>query len=425
MKKIIFFIVLGLIIIGIFIIPKRIYNDKFVSDEVIDNIISKIDDDKIDREFLLWVSNKYGSNTLLKLSNLLDSYDKKVWHELTGNSYIVLMDMYNKLYDKSDNVTVIPGVNQGVISFVGDVSLADNFEIMPKYDSRGKGIYGILSKDVVDIMKGSQIMILNSEFTVSNRGTKIPGKMYTFRASPERLEIYNEMGVDLVTLANNHVYDYGSEAFSDMLASFKEYKIPYIGAGMNIDEAKKPYYFILNGYKIGFVNATRAEKTILTPEATEVSSGVFRCYDPSELVKVIKETKSNSDYVITLVHWGREDSHELEDVQVESGKLYIDSGSDAIIGSHAHMLQGIEFYKDKPIVYNLGDFIFNSEVKDTGIFQIKLDNNGKMEYYFIPALQKEEYTDILSGSEKDRVIKRMNEWSINAYIDNTGKIKST
>ena len=89
------------------------------------------------------------------------------------------------------------------------------------------------------------------------------------------------------------------------------------------------------------------------------------------------------------------------------------------------MLQGIEFYKDKPIMYNIGDFIFNSEVKDTGIFQIKLDYDGKMEYYFIPALQKDEYTSLLSGSERDRVISNMNRWNINAYIDSEGKIKST
>lgn len=423
MKKKIIIIVLVVVIVWFLIIPKMGERDTSVRDELINDILSKIDDEKVDEDFLLWVYEKYGSNSLRVIDD--SEYDTSLWHKATGYSYIVLMDMYKEVYSGMDNVKIIEGVNDGVISFVGDVSLADNFEIMPKYDSRGKGIYGILSKEVVDIMNSSQIMIPNSEFTVSNRGSTIPGKLYSFRASPERLSIYKEMGVDLVTLANNHVYDFGSEAFSDMLESLKEYDIPYIGAGKNISEAKKPYYFILNGYKIGFVNATRAEKTILTPEATEESSGVFRCYDPKPLAEVIKATKSNSDYVITLVHWGREDSHELEDVQIETGKLYIDSGSDVIIGTHAHMLQGIEFYKDKPIFYNIGDFIFNSEVKDTGIFQVKLDNNGLMEYYFIPALQKDEYTSLLSGSEKDRVINNMNKWNINAYIDSDGKIKST
>ena len=321
-----------------------------------------------------------------------------------------------------DNVKIIDKKETSTISFIGDVSLADNWYIMPKYDERKKGIYGILSEQTVDIMKKSDIMIANSEFTVSDKGEKMPGKYYTFRASPQRLKIYEEMGVDLVTLANNHVYDFGKTAFYDMIDSLNEYKIPYIGAGKNIEEAKKPYYFIINGYKIAFINATRAEKLILTPEATETEGGVFRCYDPTALTNLITETKKTSDYVITLIHWGKEDSHELEEVQKETSKTYIDAGADAIIGSHAHVLQGIEIYKEKPIIYNLGDFIFNNETKDTGIFQIKLNNDGNMEYYFIPAYEQNEYTKILEGEEKARVIKQMNSWSINITIDENGKI---
>ena len=77
--------------------------------------------------------------------------------------------------------------------------------------------------------------------------------------------------------------------------------------------------------------------------------------------------------MVALVHWGKEDSHELESVQKETSRIYIDAGADIIIGSHAHVLQGIEFYNHKPIIYNLGDFIFNDETKDTGIFQIKMN----------------------------------------------------
>ena len=113
----------------------------------------------------------------------------------------------------------------------------------------------------------------------------------------------------------------------------------------------------------------------------------------------------------------------MEEVQKETSKLYIDAGTDAIIGTHAHVLQGIEFYNNKPIMYNLGDFIFNNETKDTGIFQIKLDKEGNMTYYFIPALEKDEYTSILNGNEKQRVIDEINNWSINAIIDEFGMIK--
>ena len=207
-----------------------------------------------------------------------------------------------------------------------------------------------------------------------------------------------------------------------MLDAFDEYKIPRIGAGRNIEEASKPYYFIVNGYKIAFLNATRAEKNIMTPGATETEEGVFRCYDTTNMINKIKEIREDSDYVIAIIHYGKENSHELEKEQVESSKMYIDAGADVVVGHHAHTLQGIEYYNGKPIVYNLGNFIFNPETIDTAIFQIMLNDDGSMEYYIVPALQKDVYTDILMGNEKQRVIDDLNSWSINTYIDSEGKI---
>ena len=96
---------------------------------------------------------------------------------------------------------------------------------------------------------------------------------------------------------------------SDYLAdnvSFDEKGMPYVGAGRNIDEAMRPYYFIINGYKFAFVNATRAEKNIMTPEATDTSGGVFRCYDETNLINLIKEIRSSTDYVIAIIHYGKE-----------------------------------------------------------------------------------------------------------------------
>ena len=426
MKKIIPLLILILLGILYSVLLSK-YESKNPTEELttlISNIEAKINDETIDSDFLTWIADNYQISALKEINKSLEdnTYDVSSWHKATNTSLIVLKDLYNNTYDDMDNVTIIKNDNKNTISFVGDVSLADNWYIMPKYDERGKGIYGILSEDTVKVMSESSIMVANNEFTISNRGEKI-SKAYNFRGSPSRIPIYNEMGVDLVTLANNHVYDFGSVAFNDMLDSLKEYKMPYIGAGKNIEEAKKPYYFILNGYKIAFINATRAEKHIATPEATDNSGGVFRCYDPEPLKNLISEVKKNSDYVITLIHWGKEDSHELEDVQIETSKLYFDAGADVIVGTHAHMLQGIEFYKHKPVIYNLGDFIFNDETKDTGIFQIKLNDNGDMDYYFIPAKEENEYTSLSYDDEKVRVINNMNSWNINAIIDNDGKIK--
>lgn len=426
MKKIIFLLIIVALAITYSVLLSN-YQTKPTEDEsisLISYIDEKIDDEKINEDFLTWIYQNYKIDSLKKINTYLDNnqYNETLWHNVTGNSYIVLNDLYQKAYDDMDNIKIIDKTKENTISFVGDVSLADNWYIMPKYDERNKGIYGILSEDTVKVMTDTDIMVINSEFTISDRGEKMPNKYYTFRASPKRIPIYNEMGADLLTLANNHVYDFGKDAFYDMLNSLNEYKIPYIGAGKNINEAKKPYYFILNGYKIAFINATRAEKYILTPEATENDGGVFRCYDPEPLKNLINDIKKNSDYVVVLIHWGKEDSHELEQVQIDTSKIYIDAGADVIVGTHAHVLQGIDYYNHKPIIYNLGDFIFNDETKDTGIFQIKLNDDGNMDYYFIPAKEENEYTKLLYDDEKQRVINNMNSWSGNASINKEGKI---
>ena len=209
-------------------------------EDLVETIYSKLSNYDISKEFINWVNSNY-SGSLNKLDKLLkdNAYNKNMWHEVTGYSYIVLNDLYNDRYSEKENIKTLE-VNWPItLSFAGDVSLADNWKIAPKYDERG-GIKGILSDDMLDIMTNSSLMVVNSEFTVSNRGNPIPNKLYTFRAKPERLAIYEEMGVDLVTLANNHVYDYGKEAFLDMLDAFKEYKIPNIGAGHNLNEAMEP-----------------------------------------------------------------------------------------------------------------------------------------------------------------------------------------
>lgn len=393
--------------------------------EVVDNkydIINEIMtyDDSLDRDFILYIYDEYGEESLENIISYVEEigYEDGVWHRVIGKSINVLRDYYEGNIN-NDNVKVLETEGTASLSFVGDVSLADNFDIMPYYDSRNEGIYGILSTEVVDIMKSSDVMVANSEFTVSDRGTPL-NKLYTFRASPNRLSIYKDMSVDIVSIANNHAYDYGEEAFFDMLDYLKKYDIPYVGGGKNIDEAKAPYYFILNGYKIAFIAASRAEKNVITPKATESNSGVFWAYAPTLLIETIREVKKSSDYVILLIHWGREESSTLENVQVDTGKRYIDAGADLVVGSHAHTLQGMEFYNGKLISYNLGDFIFNRETKDTGILSISIDEYGNFKYKFTPCMQSNYKTTLLEGSEKDRVIDKMRSYSINTIFDEYG-----
>ena len=419
-----FLILVLIIILSIFFLLQEKPKEKEIKKEPVisvkEQVLKKLPEE--DPFFIEWIDAN-SQDSMKKLLYLLETtpYQEDMWHQVTGYSYQVLNDLYEKKYDSMDNVKVLDA-NTNTISIVGDISLADNWKIMPRYDASGKGVYGILSEEVVDIMKKSDLMIANSEFTVSTRGTPMKGKQYTFRANPSRLSIYDEMGIDMVTLANNHVYDYGKDAFLDMLSSFEEKGLPHIGAGRNLEEAMKPYYFIIGGYKFAFVNATRAEKYVLTPGATENSEGVFRCYDPTNMINLIKSLRPDNDYVVAIIHFGWEDHHELEQVQIDSSHMYIDAGADIVVGHHAHTLQGVEFYNHKPIIYNLGDFIFSDNTDDTVIFQMTLKDDKTFDYKMIPGIHKNCYTTLYKDSEKQRVINNINSWSINAYLTEEGQI---
>lgn len=389
------------------------------------SLILKLENNLLDENFLLWLNDNYNEEVMKDLYNGLkeNTFDNSFWHNKTGNSYIVLQDLYFNMYENRSDLKYIEGSKESVsIGFAGDVSLADNWAIMPKYISRNKGVYGILSEDMVNYMTNLDWMNVNSEFAFSNRGTKMAGKQYTFRANPSHVNIYNDMSVDMVALANNHVYDYGQDAFYDTLNTLKSNNLPYVGAGVNKEEAEKSYYLVINGYKISFLNATRAEKYIMTPEAKESSPGVFRCYDTTRLVERIKEEKLKSDFVVVIVHWGKETYHTLEQVQIDTGKVYIDSGADLVVGHHAHVLQGMEFYKGKLIAYNLGNFIFNSQTVDTGILKWELANDGSSKYYFYPGIQSECYTRGVSGQDALNLYSKMTGWSINANFLEDGQI---
>jgi poly-gamma-glutamate synthesis protein (capsule biosynthesis protein) len=165
------------------------------------------------------------------------------------------------------------------LCFAGDINLDEAWCTTQYLNQQENGIRDCISEELITYMNQADIMCLNNEFTYSTGGTPLEGKMYTFRANPERVSILQEMGVDLVKLANNHVYDYGREALLDTFDTLDGAGIAYMGAGRNLEEAMEPVYRELDGKRIAFVAASRAEKYKMTPQATEDSPGILRCYD--------------------------------------------------------------------------------------------------------------------------------------------------
>lgn len=318
------------------------------------------------------------------------------------------------------------GVYDFTLCFGGDISLDEKAVTTAQLDASEGDISKCISPELIEIMQDADIMCLNNEFTFSNNGTPMNGKMYTFRAKPERVSVLQDMGVDIVQLSNNHVYDYGKQALLDTFTTLEDAGIDYFGAGHNLEEAMKPIYYTLDDKVVAFVGASRAEKYKMTPQATETEPGILRCYDTELFLQVIAEADENADFVIAVVHWGTEYSYDLEEVQLTTGKAYLDAGADVIIGGHSHCLQGMEYYDEKPIIYSLGNYWFNDKTLDSMLIELHFFGNDKeqnLEVKMIPAIQTQATTNWVDEVEQQRIFEFMESISVNIKIDEDGIVR--
>lgn len=386
----------------------------------------------VDERFLSWVTAGYGEEVLFALAEAVEAgmTDPEQWYQQTGNSIHVLWDTYCKETGFQDYRLErvywkeCASQEEIVLDFIGDVNFAENWSTTRYLDQQVDGIFDCFSKSLMEELNGADIMMVNNEFTYSNRGTPLEGKKYTFRADPDRVYLLELIGADIVSLANNHAYDYGEDALLDTMDTLKEAGIPYVGAGRDLEEAMKPSYFIANGRKLAIVSATQIERsTPYTREATEDSPGVLKTLNPDKFVTVIEEAKENADFVIVYVHWGTEQNPYFESDQTALADAFIEAGADAIIGGHTHCLQGCEYRKEVPIIYSLGNFWFNSNKLDTGIAQLVIHKDMSVDFRFLPCIQKKNKTYLVEDeADKERILDHMESISVGVNIDDMGYI---
>lgn len=304
--------------------------------------------------------------------------------------------------------------------FCGDIYLSDY--VLNQYEQNG--LSGILSNDLQEEFHTADITMVNQEFAFTNRGKKAEDKQYTFRVDPQNVQVFKDMQIDVVALANNHTMDFGIEGLTDSFNTLKGAGIKYAGAGNNLDEARNINYFEVYGKKIAYLAASRV---IPKPEwnAYKTKPGMLTTYDPAFLLEDIKTAKSQSDFVVVYVHWGKERHDSPEEYQRNLAKQYIDAGADLIIGSHPHVLQGIEYYNGKPIIYSLGNFIFYSSIKQTALLKVSLNEQNEAKIRLLPGKAENSRTIGLDNdSDKNDFYKYMTNISFGIHFDEEGNIIS-
>lgn len=318
--------------------------------------------------------------------------------------------------------TRVPG--EVTLLFAGDTLFDDSYSPMVSLKQRPGGVQDCFSKELLAEMNEADIFMLNNEFTFTSRGEPLPDKSYTFRADPENVKYLFDMGADIVSLANNHTFDWGEISLLDTLDTLDAAGMPRVGAGRSLKEASAPVYFDAGGMRIGFLAATQIERMSNPPTrgATEENPGVFRCLDPTALYEAVREAKKNCDYLVVFVHWGTEKTEQPDWAQLEQGPGLAEAGADLIIGAHPHVLQGLESVNGVPVVYSLGNFWFNSYTQDTCVVKVTLNSDGLKSFQFLPALQKGCVTALTEGEEKQRVLRYVQSLSPNVVIDKDGYV---
>lgn len=334
----------------------------------------------------------------------------------------------------NENCYPLDDGGDGVITirFAGDLLLDDSYAIASGIRQRSGGALrgeDGFDESILKLMRDADIFMINNEFTYTSRGTPTKDKQFTFRANPENVSFLNDIGADIVTLANNHAYDYGEVSIVDSMETLKSAGIIYAGAGHDLAEASSPVYYVSDNLKLAIIASTQIERMPNpdTKGATADAPGVFRSADPSALAEAIRQAKEVSDLVIVYTHWGTEGKTDTDWSQNEQAPIIAEAGADLIIGSHPHVLQKIAWQDDTPVFYSLGNYLFNSKTLDTGLAEVNIDasDGSIISLRFVPAVQSGCRTFLPSGEDYDAAIQRMRGLSPDVVIDDEGYITRT
>lgn len=227
-------------------------------------------------------------------------------------------------------------------------------------------------------LSAADVTIVNLETAITSEGTRVPGKQFTFRTPASALTTLAEAGVDVVGLANNHAVDFGSDGLADTLAARADAPVTLMGVGANEAEAFAPVVVTVDGVSVALLNATQLrEQTTVQHGAGPDKPGVASAVTPDRLVAAVRDAARRHDVVVAFLHWGVEREFCPSAAQFSLTRALADAGADALIGSHAHRVQGAGWTGSTYVAYGLGNFIwFKDDTfpgRSTGVLTISID----------------------------------------------------
>lgn len=309
------------------------------------------------------------------------------------------------------------------IAFTGDVMigrLVNEFldTMPPEY------IWG----DTLQELIAADLRVINLEAALTTSADEV-SKVFNFKADPVKVKSLTCASIDLVNLANNHVLDYSEEGLLETLHVLDRANIQHVGAGRNITQAKAPVIFSINGIRIGFLGCTDNESSWL---ASESSSGTFylKVDDFKSIQKEIAALRPQVDFLVLTIHWGPNMVERPPSSFVRFAHQLMDAGVDLLHGHSAHIFQGIEIYKRKPILYDTGDYVDDYYVDPqlrndrSFLFLIEIGKQGVHSIRLIPVLISNFQVNHAHGDDASSTLRRMQSLSseFNTHFEIKGEV---
>lgn len=257
----------------------------------------------------------------------------------------------------------------------------------------------IISEQVCEIIQKANLSFVNFECPIVDSQLQPIDKQGPCLCSPPKAMGYiKKVGFTGITIANNHIRDYGGRGVLNVIDAANDIGLVYVGAGAKEDPQKDILYYQHNDYTIAIINCCENEFSTINDTASASAINPIRHY------YLIKEAKRKCDMVFVVVHGGIEHYQYPTNRMVQTYRFFIDAGADAVINHHQHCPCGYEEYKGKPIFYGIGNFCFDWDGKRNSIWnigylvRIKVDNND-IQYDVIPYRQcdRTPTVDLLGG----------------------------
>lgn len=266
-----------------------------------------------------------------------------------------------------------PPVRRNItIAIAGDVHFTERTAALLNDPEQGL-------QPIAPALSAADLTMVNLESAITTGGVPEP-KSFHFRAPATALTALKAAGVDVVSLANNHAVDYGSDGLTDTLAAADNGAIPLVGIGRDATRAYAPHYFTINGHRIAVLAASQVpDETLANWTATADSPGIASANAP-ELVAAVRTAARRAEAVIVYVHWGAEGSSCPLPEQQQLAQTLADAGATAVVGTHAHLMQGDGWLGSTYVAYGLGNYVWwrdQAYSNDTGVITMTI-RDGKV-----------------------------------------------